>query len=181
MNFTSLLVPTIYKAFWLPRERGNNRSQCESAKINPARILILANARKKTPAKKGALQYTYCMHQIAPPIITVWSCHSWNPRPRYLTQIWTFLRITITFDFVANFREFLLKIDIFTSIFVEMIGQKFIQNIIINWQFCKDKKHRYTCNTITLDSALLCGKENRGDLMGRSAVAVSGQISERRL
>ena len=34
------------------RERGKNQPQCESAKINPARILILAKARKK-----GALQY----------------------------------------------------------------------------------------------------------------------------
>ena len=29
------------------RERGANQPQCESAKINPARILILAKARKK--------------------------------------------------------------------------------------------------------------------------------------
>ena len=42
-----LLVPTYYKAFWLTRERGKNGPQCESPKINSARILILAKARKK--------------------------------------------------------------------------------------------------------------------------------------
>ena len=52
----SLLVPSNYKAFYLTRERGTNQPQCENAQINPARILILAKARKKTPAKKGALQ-----------------------------------------------------------------------------------------------------------------------------
>ena len=42
-----------YKAFWLTRDRGTNQPQCESAKINPARILILAKKReKKTPTKK---------------------------------------------------------------------------------------------------------------------------------
>ena len=48
---------TNYKAFCLTRERGKNQPQCESAKIYPARVLILAKARKNTPAKKGSLQY----------------------------------------------------------------------------------------------------------------------------
>ena len=38
------------------KQRGTNQPQCESAKVNPVRILTLVKARKKDPpVKKGAL------------------------------------------------------------------------------------------------------------------------------
>ena len=57
MNSTAYyLVPTNHNAVWLTRERGINQPQCESAKINPERILILAKARKQDPRVKRGLQ-----------------------------------------------------------------------------------------------------------------------------
>ena len=41
------------------KRKNKNRPQCGSAKINPARILILAQARKKDPREKKGLYSNY--------------------------------------------------------------------------------------------------------------------------
>ena len=50
----------------LTRERRINRPQCEIAKINSARILILAKVRKEDPAKKGLYNSGSSGHKTGP-------------------------------------------------------------------------------------------------------------------
>ena len=91
-----IALPTNYKAFWQTRERGKNRPQCESVKVNN----FSKSTQKRPPRKKRALQYIH--YWIRPLFKTI--CRFFNKESYILSLASTFLKMKVSIISVSFYK-----------------------------------------------------------------------------